>query len=238
MPLPKVNSPSYPLTLPDSGKEITVRRVVSGEYKTLLNAIVSNDDDVIIASFNDIIPQCVKTPGFDFSELSFVDVEYLFLKLYSVGADDKIHVQYTCQNETEKGHCNTSFNVDIPIVDIIPSQQTKSNIIQVTNEVGIKLKYPTWSNWFKTQNKHSTDGDVLMQIVESVWEGDNVFVPGADFTKEELEDFVDNQTPEVAEKIIEFIQDMPTVSWSRQIKCPSCGKTETKTMKGLESFLD
>lgn len=240
MPLPRVKSPTYPLTLPASKQQIVVRQLLSGEYKKLLSVISMGDDDATVTTFGSVLSDCVESQGFDFDSLSFVDVEYLFLKLYSLSADSMIRISMACSNELEDGTCNTQFGMVIPIEEVLPSSTEHDRTIDLGDGVGVKLKYPSWSSWYKTPDKDKTDGDVLFQVIESVWDNDSVYTPGVDFTREEIEEFYDNLTVEATEKILQFIEDMPTVEWKTKVTCPNpkCKHEESFILRGLDDFLE
>ena len=233
MKLPTIQSPVYPITLPDSKQDIEIRQLLTGEYKALMKAYVMGDKQSIASTLAQILPACVVTP-IDFGSLSFVDVEFLFLKLYSVGIDNTLKIKLTCKKEHDGKPCNTVFGVQVPIDEIVPSE-LPSNKIQLTDTMGIVLKYPAWKEWFTEEH---SDADVLFKIVDKVWVNDKVLVPGVDFTKEELEQWIDTMPADKIVAVTDFVENMPTISWTKDITCPKCGNKDTITLNGLDDFLE
>ena len=233
MKLPQITTPTYPITLPDSKQNIEIRQLLTGEYKALMKAYVMGDKKTIASTLVNILPKCVITP-IEFDKLSFVDVEYLFLKLYSVGIDNTLKIKLTCKKEHDGEPCNTVFGVQVPIEEIIPTE-IPNNKIHLTDDVGIVLKHPTWKEWFTEDHD---DSDVLFSIVDKIWTKDSVLVPGVDFTKEELDQWFDTMSAEKANMVTAFIEDTPTISWEKEVVCPKCHNKEIIRIVGLEDFLE
>ena len=59
MPLPKIVTPSYELTLPSNGKKIKYRPFLVKEEKILILAIESGDMKSITTAIKDVLANCV-----------------------------------------------------------------------------------------------------------------------------------------------------------------------------------
>ena len=57
-------------------------------------------------------------------------------------------------------------------------------------------------------------------------------------TKEELLEFIGRLDKKSMETIFEFLDQMPTVTWRKEITCPGCGTKSTVEYKGLDDFLN
>ena len=55
MPLPKIVTPTYTLTIPSSGKKITYRPFLVKEEKVLVMAMESNNMDQVARAIKDVI---------------------------------------------------------------------------------------------------------------------------------------------------------------------------------------
>ena len=80
MPLPKIVTPSYELTLPSNGKKIKYRPFLVKEEKILILAIESGDMKDITTAIKDVLANCVLTKSVNIEELPTFDIEYLFFK--------------------------------------------------------------------------------------------------------------------------------------------------------------
>ena len=65
MPLPKINTPTYQLTLPSNNKKIKYRPFLVREEKILILALESGDAKQISSSIVDIMADCIETKGVD-----------------------------------------------------------------------------------------------------------------------------------------------------------------------------
>lgn len=227
MALPTVNTALFPITLPLSGEQVTIRQMMSGEYKALLNAVTRNDDKVISETISSVIQSCIRN-DVKLDNLAYADVEFIFLKLYALGIDNAIPLRATCSE------CGTSFNFSIPIDEIQSVGSSEPKTIKHDNII-ISLKYPTWKVW-KTIAGEGEDS-IIFAIVDSIFDEETAYIPGTDFTKEELLEFIDKLPVSVVDQIVEFIENLPTIEWKREIACPSCGKKYSLHYKGLRDFL-
>ena len=235
--LPFINTPTYKVEMPN-GKALTIRQILAGEYKILLDALVRGSDDTVALSVGDVIARCVKDPDFKFADLTISEVEWLFMQMYKHGVDSNIRVQMRC----EKDGCDTTFGLPIPIEEIEFSKPV-SNVVEVADGVVIKLKEPCWQEWYSLQDK-SADGPVLAMVIEQVWHNDQCFTldnsegrnPESTFTTEELVAWADSLTTGALDGIVRFINNAPQLKWERQITCPACGNVETVKLTGLDDF--
>ena len=236
MALPKLNTPIYSYTLPDSKREIKFRPLLAGEYKALLTIVAFEDVSAIANTVLEVLTRCV-TDGTDVTKLSFVDVESLFLLLYAKSSENAIAIQMRCTEPDKDGKpCDTSFNLPIKIDDITVTENPISNIVDLGDGMGIKLKYPPFGAWFIHQDDTADDDAIVIDCIESIFDKEGVYEPLVDASLEEVLDFLDALPQEAAAHITDFIDNMPEVYWSREITCPKCKHTERFTLQGLYSF--
>ena len=81
MPLPKINTPTYELELPSTGKKIKYRPFLVREEKILIMALESEDMKQITDAIIQILSDCIQTRGVKVADLSTFDIEYLFLNV-------------------------------------------------------------------------------------------------------------------------------------------------------------
>ena len=146
MPLPKINTPTYELVLPSSGKKIKYRPFLVREEKILIMALETEDQKQITRAVIDILSSCIITKGIKLDKLATFDIEYLFLNVRSKSVGEQIEVNITCPDD---GKTSVPINVDI---DSIKIQKDKShtNIVKLDNSLSLKLKYPSMEQFVST----------------------------------------------------------------------------------------
>ena len=156
MPLPKINTPTYELTLPSTGKKIKYRPFLVREEKILIMALETEDTEQITNAVVDIISGCILTKGVDVTKLATFDIEYLFLNVRSKSVGESVEVNVICPDDNK-----TSVQVEIDI-DSIKIQKTKGhkNIIKLDDQYSMKLKYPSLNEFIDTNFESSEESDV------------------------------------------------------------------------------
>ena len=109
MPLPKINTPTYDLTVPSTGKKIKYRPFLGREEKILIMALEAEDMTEItnaIVRFSRIIFERCKVES-----LATFDIEYLFLNIRAKSVGETVDVNITCPDDGET-QVETSINID------------------------------------------------------------------------------------------------------------------------------
>ena len=111
MPLPKLNTPTYELTLPSSNRKVKYRHFLVKEEKILLIAMESEDEKEMQNAVKQILKNCILTRGISVDKLAVFDIEYLFLNIRgkSVGEDIKLNI--VCPDD-EVTEVEVSVNVE------------------------------------------------------------------------------------------------------------------------------
>ncbi|BCV08108.1 MAG: hypothetical protein CM15mL4_1640 [uncultured marine virus] len=99
MPLPKINTPTYELTLPSNNKKIKYRPFLVREEKILILALESGDAKQISSSIVEIMADCIETKGVDITKLPSFDIEYLFLNIRAKSVGETVEVVITCPDD-------------------------------------------------------------------------------------------------------------------------------------------
>jgi len=74
MPLPKISTPTYELTIPSSERKIKYRPFLVKEEKILIIAMESQDDKQIAQAVKDVLGSCILTKGISVDKLSTFDI--------------------------------------------------------------------------------------------------------------------------------------------------------------------
>ena len=110
MPLPKINTPTYELELPSTGKKIKYRPFLVKEEKILIMALESEDMTQITNAIIDILTECILTRGVKIKDLSTFDIEYLFLNIRAKSVGETVEVNVTCPDD---GETQVEMSIDI-----------------------------------------------------------------------------------------------------------------------------
>lgn len=205
MTLPKVEKPLFELFVPSMNKSVKARPFVVREEKILLTAQQSGEEKDIILAIKQVLNNCI-ADDFDVDELATFDLEYMFLKLRSRSVNNIIEVSYR-DNEDEKVY---DFQIDLDEVELKMNKDI-SNIIMVTDVLGIKMKYPSVTILDSVPDTNDA-GEVVEYLIKScvdqIFDEDSVYLSNQ-YTDEELTDFLDSLDIETFGKIREFFNNLP-----------------------------
>ena len=238
MPLPKINTPTYELTLPSTGKKIKYRPFLVREEKILIMAMESEDMKDITNSIVQILSDCILTENVKVESLATFDIEYLFLNVRARSVGETVDVNITCPDD---GETQVEMTIDI---DSIKIQKTRGhkNIIKLDDNLSMKLRYPSLDqfveNNFETGQVVSEVGQSLSMITscidviyneEETWEA-------ADCSKKELDEFVEQMNTKQFKQIEKFFTTMPKLSHTIAVKNPNTGVESEVVLEGLAAF--
>ena len=163
MPLPTIETPTYELKLPSSSKKVRYRPFLVKEQKTLMIAQESDDTKAIENAFASIISDC--TFGeLDAYNLPMFDVEYVFLQMRGRSVGEKIKLTVLCPDDEK-----TKVNVEIDLKDVnIQVKEEHTNIVQVTDDVHIVMRYPTLKDMAGYNNTGQIDSIFDMIIINII----------------------------------------------------------------------
>ena len=238
MPLPKINTPTYELELPSTGKKIKYRPFLVREEKILLMALESEDMKQISSGIVQILNDCIITRGVKVQTLATFDIEYLFLNVRAKSVGETVEVNITCPDDGE-----TTVEMEIEI-DSIKVQKNKDhkNIIKLDDTYSMKLKYPSFDQ-FIDSNFEVGDGvsdvnqslDMITSCIDMVYDKEESW-SAADCSKKELTEFVDQLNSKQFKQIESFFTTMPKLSHTIVVNNPNTGVESEVVLEGLASF--
>lgn len=255
MSLPKIQYPTYLLTLPSTGEQLKYRPFTVAEEKILLMASQAGDSQSTSEAIHDVLNACF-LGAIDVRTLPSFDIEYLFLNVRGKSVSEIIDIEYrnnTCPKENGDP-CKKTFFVRVKVDEIKVQKfdpQTEKYValetkrssksgtnIKLDDELGITIKYPTMSIISETLENSKTDYEQLVNLVTAcitaVFDAENVYT---DFSKEELTDWFGTLTTKQKEPIQEFIRNLPMLRFEYLYKCRECGYEEKIEIEGLQNFL-
>ena len=247
MALPKVNTPTYELKIPSTGKKVKYRPFLVKEEKLLLMAIEEGTPAAMITAMKDIISACTEDE-IKLKDLAPFDIEYFFLQLRgkSVGDTVDLHLNkpYSITCGEKNKDCKETSLVKINLDDItVDSSKVKDNKIQLTDNIGIKMIYPQFQTIQKMTgitDKNATGDDVtklVLECIEYIWDGEEIH-KAKDSTKKELTEFIESLSSAQFVKIKDFLEGMPTLRHTVTWKCPKCDKQAPVLLEGIDAFFE
>jgi len=237
MPLPKINTPTYELTLPSNNKKIKYRPFLVREEKILIMALETENSEDISNAVVDILSECILTKGVDVTKLATFDIEYLFLNVRSKSVGESVEVNIVCPDDNK-----TSVQMEINL-DSIKVQKTRGhkNIIKLDDQYSMKLKYPSLNefigNNFDTNEGNMVDKSLSMitSCIEMVYDEEESW-NASDSTKQELEEFVEQLNSKQFKSIEKFFETMPKLSHKVKVTNPTTEVESEVVLEGLASF--
>jgi len=242
MALPRLETATYELTIPSTGKKIEYRPFLVKEEKALLIAAEDGSPATITKAMKDIITACTEGEV-KLKELASFDIEYIFLQLRgkSVGDIIEINLQKPDRIKCEEEVCPNAAQISVDIRDIVMNtSDMEKPEIELTEDVGVKLNFPqidTIQKYVKTGGTLGTE-DVFKMIIDCIdyiWDGDEIY-KAKDSTKKELNDFIESLSTEQFNKIRKYFESMPRLTHEITWTCPKCEKSAPLVLEGLDSF--
>ena len=240
--LPKLDVPIYEIKLISTGKTIRFRPFLVKEQKLFLMASESTDAKETINTIRQVLKNCI-LDEVDVASLPTFDLEFLFMNLRARSVEEVVDLKYKCNNivkdeEGKDSTCTGSVEFKLNLLEIEPNKNPNhTNKIQLTDNLGIALKYPSFDMIQKYENKSENEvmSGVLVDCIDYIYDKDQIYY-AKDSSKEELNDFVDNLQQKDLEKIKVFFDTMPEIKKDVHFKCPKCGYEEDIAIKGLQNF--
>lgn len=206
MPLPKIKHPIFEFVVPSTNKKEPFRPFLVKEEKILLMAKSSEDSTDMLRAIKQVVNNCALNNSLDIDKLAIFDVEYLFIQLRSVSVNNVVKVSYR-DNEDQEVY---DFQIDLKEVKVqFPEKVEK--VIKITSEMGIQMRYPP-ASIFNDKDFMAAGDDVFYELIvrciDKIYDGEEIFDP-SDYTKEEIEAFLDDVGVDVFENIQTFMSNVP-----------------------------
>ena len=238
MPLPKINTPTYELEIPSTGKKIRYRPFLVREEKILIMALESEDMKQISTAIVEILGECIITKGVKISELATFDIEYIFLNVRSKSVGETVEVNVTCPDDGE-----TQVKMEIGLDEIkVQKEKGHTNIIKLDNTLSMKLKYPSLDQFVESNFEFKDDEsdvdkslDMIIACVEQIYSDEEAW-SASDCTTKELKEFVEQMNTKQFKEIETFFSTMPKLSHKVKVKNPKTKVESEVILEGLASF--
>jgi hypothetical protein len=239
MALPKIDTPTYEVTLPLSKKKVTYRPFLVKEQKNLMMAIEANDSETIERNIRQVLTNCTITKNILIDELPVIDVEYYFLQLRARSVGEIVENKYTCTNDVNGQTCNGTMEASFNILDVeVQFDSDAKDVIQLTDTISMKMKYPRFSIVEELKNKDSSVDiafEIMAESIEYIFDGEQYYYAN-ETPKSELIEFLETLNQDQFKKLEYFFDHLPKLNKKIDLKCPKCGYQHVIKMEGLENF--
>ncbi len=236
MPLPKIVTPSFELTLPSNKKKVKYRPFLVKEEKILILAIESGGMKEITMAIKDVLKNCVLTRGVKIDELPTFDIEYLFLNIRARSIGESIDLVITCPDDGK-----TQVTTQIYIDEVkVKTNKDHTQDIKIDDTYTMRLKYPSLDQFvdenFTFEEKESDNTfSLVASCIEMVFSKDEAW-EGKDSTEEELVEFLEQLNSSQFKEVQKFFDTMPKLSHDIEVENPETKVKSTVTLEGLASF--
>ena len=235
MPLPKIVTPSFELTLPSNGKKIKYRPFLVKEEKILILAIESNSMKDITRAIKDILKNCILTKGIKVDELPTFDIEYLFLNIRARSIGESIDLVITCPDD-EKTKVNSTIYIDE--IEVKKNDEHDINI-KIDDTYTMKMKYPSLDQFidenFVFEGQSDNSFEIIASCIDMVYSEEEAW-EAKDCSKKELLEFVEQLNSMQFKQIEKFFDTMPQLSHEIEVENPNTKVKSTVKLEGLASF--
>jgi len=233
MALPRLDTPTYEITIPSSGVITKYRPFLVKEQKVLMMAQESDDVSNIANTITELVASCTDG-GIDAQRQPVFDIEYLFMKIRAKSVGETAKVSVLCPDDGK-----TKVSIDIKL-DEIETQMfdEHTNVVSITDKINLIMRYPT----LKDYAKYSTGGDAAMMFeminhcINEMHFDDKIY-KRVDVSDKEVQEFVDQMNTQQFQSVVSFFETMPRLRHEITVVNPKTKVESTVLLEGLQSFL-
>lgn len=235
MGLPIQKAPTYTTKLPSNGKEVKYRPFLVKEQKYLLLLQDSTTGEDVVNAIRDMIT-AVTFNKLDIDDLPMFDVEYLFLQIRAKSIGETVKLSLRCGEVDCGGTGQVSVNIEEAEVRGLDSE--KSTIVNINDEVGIGLKYPSIVDMGRSDDIKDQQEKLLALLasgVDYIYDAEDRY-ESDDISNEDLREFLESLTLKQLEEVSKFFEGLPAIKLDTIFKCNACQTEQSRTISGLQSF--
>ena len=236
MALPKIEVPTYELTLPSEDKKIKYRPFLVREEKILYIAMETGQNKEMINALKDVVGACT-FDVLNVDRLPIFDVEYLFLQIRAKSVSEVTKFRAICPDD---GKTYVETEVDLTKVEVqVDDEHTNRIMLESGRNLGLVLKYPTLKNYDVGRGLDNIEIDkvfnILIDCIDHIFEGDKIY-PAKDTSKQELKEFIEGLPQDAFTKIKSFFDTMPKLKHEVEVTNPNTNVTSKIVLTGIADF--
>jgi hypothetical protein len=235
MALPILTTPTYELEVPSTDEKIKYRPFLVREEKILLIAMESGASEDIVQAVKSIVAECTFNK-LNLGDMPMFDVEYIFLNIRAKSVGEVSKLRLLCPDDN-KTYTEVEVNLSEVLVQV---EKDHTNKIELTDEMGIYMKYPTIDSFAQTGITEVTATnmlDVISTCVAQIYDkkGEEIF-DAKDQTKEELIEFIEQLNTKQFAELQKFFDTMPKLKHVVKVENPKTKVKSEVVLSGLNDF--
>ena len=235
MALPRLDVPTYELAIPSTDDKIKYRPFLVKEEKILLIAMESGETKDMLQAVKSIVDECTFNK-LKLGDMPMFDIEYIFLNIRAKSVGEVSKLKVLCQDDMK-----TYANVEIDLNEIeVQVEEEHTNKIELTEEMGVIMKYPTIDS-FNVNNITDITTDNMLEVIATCIaqiydkKGEDIY-DSKDSTQKELIEFVEQLNTTQFQDMQKFFDTMPALKHTITVKNPKTKKESKVTLTGLSDF--
>lgn len=247
MNLPIIDTYAFPITVPSTGKSITMRPYLVREEKILLMAQESDNQADQIEAIAQVIKNCTNG-AVDPAIAPYFDIEYLLLHLRARSVGEIASPLYICNNKIDGKDCKhqTPVNIKLTDVPVVGLDQAKEKfVIKLTDRYTLHLRYPTiyTIHYLVANSIKNVGAETLLSLLCDAFDyledhENNLNYNFTEYTTEEKVQFLESLSTRTYEQLIAFFDNLPTVETTVTFTCEKCQFEHKVILSGASDFLD
>ena len=229
MALPKIETPTYELSLPSQDIKVKFRPFSVKEEKVLLMAQETDSKTNITNTVLDVLNACTFN-SINLKELPLFDIEYLFLNVRAKSVSEIAKFRVICPDDF-------LTKVEVQVED----NHTNDIMLDESRKLGVIFKYPSLgmldvSSITDAEDMKTDDlFKLIIGCIDHIYEGEKIY-PAKDTTQKEMMEFIESLQSNQFEKMQEFFKTMPVLKHEVEVENPNTKKKSTMKFQGISDF--
>ena len=237
MALPKLNTPTFELELPSTKEKIKYRPFLVKEQKVLMMSQETGNNKDMLLSVCEINKSCTFGKIEKPEEMTSFDLEYVFLKIRSKSVGEIANLKILCPDDKKT---YADVEVDLSTVDVhVDDEHRNTIVVDEDKKISVLMKYPTLASVDPTKDYSKQDTKALFSVISDgiyqIIEGETIH-QAKDYTKEELDKFIESISSASFKKIQKFYETMPKLMHEVEVENPKTKVKSKITLSGLSDF--
>ena len=237
MPLPKIATPEYELTLSSTKKSVRYRPFLVKEEKLLVLALESENNKEITTAIKSVLKSCILTRGVKVESLPTFDIEYLFLNIRGKSVGEEVEVNIIAPDD---GVTEIPVTIALDEIQVVEGEGHDKQI-KLDDSLMMEMKYPSLDQFIKSNFDFEDSSnleqsfELIASCIDKIFSEEEVWST-SDVSKKEVIEFLEQMNSVQFKDIEKFFDTMPKLTHKIQVMNPNTKVESTVVLEGLSSF--